>query len=215
MNTLEQPLFSVEHKGQRITGREVMRNRRQLVVQLVHPYGLLHQSLFMPGFMAAAGATLEGPLGDEKRELMLCALYEQACWVADLLPALQRAMAADAGNTPVFTQHMEEALQQAQSGQPMDNALPWMHPRRFLREVSWLRANAALPVLRISLPPYSRDLEWQLLLLLHYAMQHSFNRLEELGQWEGPSTLREPQGPLAPGPSSAAGNVFEVGGGSV
>lgn len=183
MNTLEQPLFSIEHKGQRITGREVMRNRRQLVVQLVHPYGLLHQSLFMPGFMAAAGATLEGPLGDEKRELLLRALYDQACWVADLLPALQRAMAADAGNTPVFTQHMELALQQAQRGQPEISALPRLHPLRFLREVSWLRSQGTLPLARVVLPPYDREREWQILVLLFHAMQARFIRFEELGHW--------------------------------
>ncbi|MBL7981943.1 MAG: hypothetical protein JNL52_09060 [Flavobacteriales bacterium] len=185
MNTLEQPLFSIEHKGQRITGREVMRNRRQLVVQLVHPFGLLHTSLFMPGFMAAAGATLEGPLGDEKRDLLLRDLYEQASWIADLLPVLQRAMAADDGNTRVFTQDMEEALDRAHSGQPLITALPWKHPRRFHTEVSWLRANATLPPLRIALPPYSRELEWQVLLLLHHAMHGRFIRLEELGHWEG------------------------------
>lgn len=186
MHTLEhQPLFTVQHQGRTLSGRQLLRNRRQLVVQLVHPYGLLHSSLFMPGFMAAAGATLEGPLGDEKRDLLLRALHDQAGWIADLLPVLQRALAADDGNTAVFNQHMEEALQQAQSGQPLATALPWKHPRRFHTEVSWLRANATLPPLRIALPPYSREPEWQVLLLLHHALQGRFLRLEELGHWEG------------------------------
>lgn len=185
MHTLEhQPLFTVQHQGRTLTGRQLLRNRRQLVVQLVHPYGLLHSSLFMPGFMAAAGATLEGPLGDEKRDLLLRTLHDQALWIADLLPVLQRALAADDGNTAVFNQHMEEALQQAQSGQPLATALPWKHPRRFHREVAWLRAHATLPAVRIALPTTDREHEWQLLLLLFHALHGRLGKWAEGFRWD-------------------------------
>ena len=75
---LSTSLFSITHRGRTITGRQVLRNHRQLTVQLVHPHGLLVCHLNMPAFMGACGATLIGPFGDETRERVLRLLYADA-----------------------------------------------------------------------------------------------------------------------------------------
>lgn len=189
MHTLERPLFTVEHQGRTLTGRELLRTRRQLVVQLVHPFGLLHDSLFMPAFMAQSGLSLEGALGDEKRALLLRGLYDQATWLADLLPLLQRALPPDDDGTEAFLQHMDEALNAAHAPRPGAttvplSALPWHHPHRFHREVAWLRAHATLPAVRIALPTTDREHEWQLLLLLFHTLHGRLGKWAEGFRWD-------------------------------
>ncbi len=188
MNTLERPLFTIEHQGRRITGRELLRNRRQLVVQLVHPYGLLHESLFLPAFMAQSGLDLEGPLGDEKRALLLRGLHDHATWLAALLPLLLRALPPDDPGTQAFLQHMDDALHTAHTRTSATtvplSALPWDHPHRFHREVTWLRAHATLPAVRIALPTTDREYEWQLLLLLFHAAQGRPGKWVEGANWD-------------------------------
>jgi hypothetical protein len=188
MHTLEHPRFTVEHHGHLVTGRQLLRNRRQLVVQLVHPFGLLHSSLMMPDFMAQSGLSLEGSLGDEKRALLLRDLHDQASLVTALLPTLLptvRPTADPDDERNAFVQHMDRAVADALHQHPTTAALPPLHPARFHRTVRWLRAYGTLPDVRIAPPTFDRELEWQFLLLLHLGATGHYHRLTELGNWEG------------------------------
>lgn len=173
-HTLEHPRFTVEHHGRIVTGRQLLRNRRELVVQLVHPFRLLHSSLLMPDWMALCGRNLEGAYGDEKRALLLPAL----------VPTIQPDD-SPLDESRIFMAHLDRAVAEALREHPATAALPPLHPARFHGTVRWLHANTTLPNVRFAPPSFDKELEWQFLLLLHHGAKGHFHRFEELGNWEG------------------------------
>ena len=183
---LSTSLFSITHRGRTITGRQVLRNHRQLTVQLVHPHGLLVCHLNMPAFMGACGATLIGPFGDETRERVLRLLYADAVRFRRLLPGMVQSLPPGDERTSAFMESMDEQLERAHRECPETQALPWNHPVRFRKEVQWLRHQGEWPDgRRLSLLHEDPEMEWQLLLLLHHALHQRFKVEGAWGEWVG------------------------------
>ena len=187
MHTLEQqPLFTVHHQGLTLTGSQVLRNHRQLTVQLMQPLGLLVSHLNMPAFMGACGATLIGPFGDETRERVLRILHDDAVRFRNLLPGLVESLPPGNQRTKAFLKSMVEQLARAHNEQPEMQALPWNHPARFREEVQWLRYQGEWPAgKRLSLLTEDPEKEWQLLLLVHHALHKRFAVESAWAEWVG------------------------------
>jgi len=183
---LSTSIFSITHQGRTITGRQVLRNHRQLTVQLMHPYGLLACHLNMPAYMGACGASLIGPFGDETRERVLRLLYDDAVRFRSLLPGLVQSLPPGDERTSAFLESMDEQLERAHRERPETQALPWNHPTRFRRDVQWLRHQGEWPAdMRLSLLTEDPEMEWQLLLLLHHALHQRFAVEGAWGEWVG------------------------------
>lgn len=117
--------FSIEHDGRSITGRQVLRNHRQVTVQLIQPFGLLSSTLHMPSYMVATSATLLGPSGDERRAHVQRLLYADVQRFHALLPGLLQALPPGVERTIAFMEGMDAHLGQVRTGRPELNALPW------------------------------------------------------------------------------------------
>ena len=176
--------FSLHHHGITLTGRVVHRSRKQLCVQLLRPYGLIHGSLFMPSFMAQCGADLRGPLGIERRDAMLRLLHDDAVEAAGQLPLMLQLLRLQPDGGATFIAAMADRL--ACTGPDPTQLLPWNHPARFYREVQNLRQQARLSTpLPFNLPGDDDELHWQLLLLAYHGLA---------GRWEGEGWLGDDLG---------------------
>lgn len=170
--------FSLDHHGITLTGRVVHRSRKQLCVQLLRPYGLIHGSIFMPSFMALCGADLRGPFGIERRDDMLRLCHADAVLAAGVLPLMLQLLRKEPDGGAAFTVAMQCRLGMLEPDPT--HQLPWDHPARFYAEVQGLRRqgrwSAPLP---FELPKGPDELHWQLLLLAYHGLA---GRLDEVGE---------------------------------